>query len=140
MRRAERRMLLRVVALKPENAHAQQAIVGQLITQAGRYGAEVLTDDDAAVAPGLQRHEPQQVLQWIAQVHTVERARPFGDHPQPHEAEHVVDADAARYGHHRTQHLDESRKALGAHRPRVEGGQAPVLALCVEYVGRRAHR
>lgn len=140
LRRAERRLGPRIVALEPQDAHAEQARVGQLFAQARRHGAEIFADDDAAVAPRLQCDQPQQVAQRIPQVHAVQRPRAVGNHPQPHQPQHMVDAHAAGHGHHGPQHLEESGEALRAHRARAEGGEPPALSLRVEHVRRRAHR
>ncbi|VWB86830.1 hypothetical protein BSE24067_04149 [Burkholderia seminalis] len=92
------------------------------------------------MAGRLERDEPHEIVQWIAQVGAVARRAAVRDDPHPREAEHVIDADAARVREGGAQQVDERREAVGAQRGGRPRRHAPRLAGRVEQVGRRAER
>ena len=60
----------------------------------------------------LERDEPHEIVDRIAQVGAVARRAAVRHDPHPREAEHVIDADAARMRERRAQQLDERHEAL----------------------------
>lgn len=136
-RRAER---ARRVPFEPERAQADDAARGDPRAEIRRHGAEILADDDRAMPERFERGEPQQIVARIAQVRAVARRRAVAHHPQPREAEHVIDANASRVREARAQTFDERREAPRAQRRRRPRGDAPCLAARVERIGGRADR
>ncbi len=112
-------------------------IRGEVFAEAVGNGAEVLADDDGAVAPGFQRHQPQHVVQGIGQVGTGLGA--LRHQPQAAQSEHVIDAQAASVAQARAQRFDERHIAVPLQAARGEGGESPVLAAGIEQVRRCAY-
>ena len=110
------------------------------IAEALRHGAEILADGDAVPAPALLGDHREHVSERQAEVRALGGAKPVRDDIEPHQAEHMVDADRAGMAHGRTQHLPERLEASGNQAVRIIGGDAPVLAGGIELVGRRADR
>ncbi len=110
------------------------------IAEALRHGAEVLADGDAVPAPALLGDHRQHVGERQAEVRTLGGAKPVRDDIEPHQAEHMVDADRAGVAHGGAQHLPERLEASGNEAVRIVRGDAPVLAGGIELVGRRADR
>ena len=139
---------LRVVRRRPEAAvgvvfeHqwpvAQHAGSGQRRAQGVRHRAQVLADHQALVALAFQCQDAQQVAERIGHVGAIGGAGSGGHPPQAHQAHDVVDAQRAAVAHGGAQGLDERRVGQFAQLARHERRQAPVLAVRVEVVRRRA--
>ena len=82
----------------------------------------------------------QQVLQRIGEIGALARRLAARDQPQPHQPHDVIDAHAAGMGECGAQGGEEGIEARGDQGARREAGQAPVLAVRIEGVGRRADR
>ena len=129
----------RVVVLEPEQPVGQDPVLGQRLADAVLDRAEVLADDERLRPVALQRDDVEQVLGRVADVGAVGRPTPPAGHPpQPEQPHDVVDAQAAGAGDRGADRLDE-RLVVGVPQPpRDQRRRAPVLALRVERVRRRA--
>ncbi len=134
-RRAESAML---IPLEPEYVHSRHAALGQTNAKLRRHGSKILADHHCAMAMGFERDEIEKVVERIAKIGALQRVRAFRDDPEPHQAHDVIDADAARVAERRLQRGDEGLIAGAGKRLRGKGRQAPILALAVDLVRRRA--
>jgi hypothetical protein len=91
--------------------------------------AEVLGDHEAALPVALQAQDREERLEGEVRVGPLRRGGALRDQEQALELEGVVDADRARVAHVGHHEGPEAREPLGLERQRVEGRQAPVLAL-----------
>ncbi len=131
-------ILVRRLAFEPQHVDAHHPARGQCRVERLRHRAEVLADDDGALPPRFDRHQPQQVVQRIGQV-GARRGRRTGWHqPHPRQPQHVVDAQPAGMGEVGAQHLDKGGVAVAAQPARREHRHAPVLPERVVDVRRRA--
>ncbi len=97
-RRIAINILVRRLPFEPQHVDAHHPARGQRRVERLRHRAEVLADDDGALPPRFDRHEPQQVVQRIGQV-GARRGRRAGRHqPHPRQPQHVVDAQPAGMG------------------------------------------
>ena len=128
------------LALEGEDAVAQHAGLHQRVGEALRRRAEILGDDEALVAVALQPQHREHRLEGHGDVGAGMRPLPQGDQEQPGELEGVVDADRAGMAHVRLNERAEGPEPVPLHLQRVEGGQAPVLALGRQQVRRGADR
>ena len=120
---------------RPVGEHAQRL---ESRAQAVGHGAQILADDQAAVALALQGEDAEQVVERIGDVGALGR-RCARRHPeQAGQVHHVVDAQRAAMAHVGAQRGDERGVGGIAQAVRHEGRQAPVLTVQVEVVGRRA--
>src|SRR3546814_16710226 len=70
-------------SLEPQHTHAEHAGCMELIAETVGHGAEILTDDDGAMPMRFECNQAQKIVEWIAQVCTFDRFRPFRHPPQP---------------------------------------------------------
>ena len=126
-----------MVPLEPQHAHPEDARLLQLVREAVRDGAEVLAENDGAVADALQRDQPEEVLQREGEVGAFGRGRPVRHDPEPREAHDVVDPHAAGVAHRGAHHLQVSAEAVPDEAARRERGEAPALPTGAEQVRRR---
>ena len=91
-------------------------------------GAQVLADDEAAVALAFECDDAEQVGERIAHVGAVDGRRPRGHPEQAHQPHHVIDAQRAGVAHVRAQRRDEGRVACRLQTLRQHRRQAPVLS------------
>jgi hypothetical protein len=138
-RRPERPALL---ALEVQHLARQHAPARQRRRHVRRHRAQVLADDERAVAPAraaaLEREHAEQRVGREAHVGAVAPAHPVGDPELAEEAERVVDAQRAGVRDGRAhQRRPVAVAALGEH-ARVPRRQPPVLPVGAERVGGRA--
>jgi hypothetical protein len=135
-RRPEGTVGLALEVQQPVRLHAAAA---HGVAHGVRHGAQVLADHQAAMALAFQGQDGHQLVDRIGHVAAVARRAGGGDPEQAHQHHHVVDADRAGAAHVGAQGLDEDGVPAFAQPVRAQRRQAPVLALGVEGVGRRAH-
>ena len=90
----------------------KQAGAAHALLKAVRQGAEILADHHAAVAVALERDDPDQVVEGIRDIGALGRRTALGNPEQPHQPQHVVDAESAGTAHVRAEKLGERGSAL----------------------------
>ena len=123
-----------------EHVHSEEAVAVQALTDLGRHGAEVLADQQRAVAVRLERQHGEQLVVGIAHVDAVLCRQPLRDPEQPLELHDMVDAQDAGVLQVVAQALDEMLVALRPLAVRAHRREAPALPLGEEGIGRGAGR
>ncbi len=126
-------------ALEPEHRGAEHPPFGQVVPDPRSDRAEILADGQG---PGRDRlasqhadHGPVVILHVGALV----RTHPGRHPPEPEQAHHVVDAQAAGVPQGRVDQIGQRRVPPGGQPLRMPGRLAPVLATLVELIRRGPH-
>ena len=133
-----RRELAVGLLLEEQRPVGQHARLVQGFAELRRYGAEVLADHHAAPAAALLREDREKIVERVMHVSALVWLCAPRNPPQAHERHDVVHAQRPALRHVGAQELDERRVRALAQSARVVRRQAPVLALRIEFVGRRA--
>ena len=99
----------------------------QPFAQAFGNGAEILADDEAAVALRFQSQDGEQIGKGVAHVAAVGGAAFRRDPKKPREAHDVIDAERPGVPHVGAQQRDEGGESPLAQGKRVRRREAPVL-------------
>ena len=110
--RADKAVVLR--PLEPQHPHAEHPPFGDRMGEAGRGGAKVLGNHQCAREMRLQGDQPDEIGKGIGQVSAFGRGAAGRHHPQPGEAEGVVDPEASVAPEGIAQHGDERGIAASA--------------------------
>ena len=121
-------------ALEPDEPVGERADLFQLPAHHGLDEAEVLADDEGAGAAAFPRKQAQKDPGRVPDVGALGSGHPVGDPEEPEQAHHVVEPDAGGVPARAADRVDERSPVSLAQLPRVQRGQAPVLAVAEELI------
>ena len=124
--------------LEVERTVGKHARLVELGAQLRRDGAEILAHHKAAARAAFLGQHCEKIVERVVEVAAAVGLRAPRDPVEARERHHVVHAQRAAQRHVRAQELAERPVAARAQRARRIWRQAPVLALGIELVGRRA--
>ena len=127
------------VALKQDEAVAEYAECIESSAEVIGNGAQVFADNHQATALALERQDAEEVLEIVADIGTIAGAHAVGNPVEAGEPHDMIEAYRTGRASRAAYRFDEIAVAGIGVALRMEGGEAPVLAIFVEVVRRRAY-
>ena len=140
MRILFRHLETRAVALEPQYPIGQHAGCGQPTAQALGNGAEILADDQAAVALAFDGGDGKKRFQGKLDISAEPPLGAFGHPELPRESQHMIDPQRRRMAHVGGKDIAHRLIVPRGERQRREGWKTPHLASARERIGGSADR
>ncbi len=127
------------VALKQDEAVAEYAEVIESLAEVIGHGAQVFADDDKAAALTFEGQDTQKIVEIITDIGTIASAHAVGNPVQTGEPHDMVETNCAGSAGSAANRFDEIAVAGIGVALWMKGGEAPVLAIFIEVIGRRSY-